>query len=181
MKFPAKAATAGTSVSRGSMDAATQRRVLEIWANGGAKASHRVSLLTRRRFQYAGALVLGVLLPWSLRGSILPGRLFEYASIYTLAGNIVAITIAFWMRLSIETYPGIRRSYVIFPAALTGHGLVLVWFVMTRFPYDRVALTLGFFAHVCWLYLLYVFAERNIRHRVPVVASGHRDRLLAID
>jgi len=162
------------------MDAATQRRVLEIWANGGAKASHRVSLLTRRRFQYAGALVLGVLLPWSLRGSILPGRLFEYASIYTLAGNIVAITIAFWMRLSIETYPGIRRSYVIFPAALTGHGLVLVWFVMTRFPYDRVALTLGFFAHVCWLYLLYVFAERNVRRRIAVVPYGDLDRLFAI-
>src|SRR5438034_2510243 len=162
------------------MDAATQRRVLETWANGGAKASPRASLLTRRRFQFAGALLFGTLLPWSLRGSILPGRLFEYASIYTLAGNVAAITIAFWMRLSIETYPGIRRSYVIFPAALTGHGLVVVWFVLTRFPYDRVALALGFFLHVAWLYLLYVFAERNVRRRIAVVPFGELERLLAI-
>ena len=52
------------------------------------------------------------------------------------------------MRLSIETYPGIRRSYVILPAALTGHGMVIVWFVLTRFPYDRIGLAGGFLLHV---------------------------------
>src|SRR5438552_5445435 len=163
------------------MDAATQRRVLQSWAEQGPKVSARAALMIRRRFQFAGALVVGTLLPWSLRGSILPGRLFEYASIYTLAGNVAAITIAFWMRLSIETYPGIRRSYVIFPAALTGHGIVLVWFVLTRFPYDRVALALGFFLHVFWLYLLYVFADRNVRRRIAVVPYGDLNRLFAIE
>jgi lipopolysaccharide/colanic/teichoic acid biosynthesis glycosyltransferase len=162
------------------MDAAAQRRVDEAWAEKRTKAPSRTSLLIRRRFQYAGALIIGALLPWSLRGSILPGILTEYASVYTLAGNVAAITIAFWTRLSIETYPGIRRSYVIFPAALTGHGIVLVWFVLTRFPYDRVALALGFFLHVAWLYLLYVFAERNVRRRIAVVPFGDLDRLFAI-
>src|SRR5438046_3305180 len=162
------------------MDAAAQKRILETWADKRAKASPLASLLSRRRFQFFGALVIGALFPWSLRGSVLPGTLTEYASIYTLAGNIAAITIAFWMRLSIETYPGIRRSYVIFPAALTGHGLILVWFVATRFPYDRIALTLGFFLHVFWLYLLYVFSERNVRRRIAVVPYGALDRLYAI-
>jgi lipopolysaccharide/colanic/teichoic acid biosynthesis glycosyltransferase len=163
------------------MDAATQRRVLQTWAEQGAKASPRASLLTRRRFQFAGALLIGTLLPWALRGSLLPGTPFEYASIYTLAGNVVAIAIAFWMRLSIETYPGIRRSYVIFPSALTGHGVVVVWFVLTRFPYDRIALALGFVLHVFWLYLLYVFAERNVRRRIAVVPYGDLERLFAIE
>jgi lipopolysaccharide/colanic/teichoic acid biosynthesis glycosyltransferase len=162
------------------MDAATQRQVREAWVEQRANASPRPSLLTRRRFQFAGALLLGAVLPWTLRGTVLPGTPFEYASIYTLAGNLAAITIAFWMRLSIETYPGIRRSYVIFPAALTGHGLVLTWFVLTRFPYDRVALALGFFLHVFWLYLLYVFAERNVRRRIAVVPYGALERLFAI-
>ena len=76
------------------------------------------------------------------------------------------------MRLSIETYPGIRRSYVIFPAALTGHGLVVVYFVLTRVPYDRLALLAGFVLHVLWLYLLYIYAERNIRRRIAVVPLG---------
>jgi lipopolysaccharide/colanic/teichoic acid biosynthesis glycosyltransferase len=139
------------------------------------------SLLTRKRFQFVGALVVGALVPWLARGPLLPGELLEAASLNGLAGNAVAITIAFWMRLSIETYPGIRRSYVIFPSALTGHGLVVVWFVLTRFPYDRLGLAAGFLLHVFWLYLLYVYAERDIRRRIAVVPYGATDSLKPID
>ncbi len=129
------------------------------------------SILTRKRFQFAGALVIGALVPWLLRGP-LPGLIIEPASITALAANAIAVVIAFWMRLSIETYPGIRRSYVILPAALTGHGVTLVWFVLTRFPYDRLALMLGFILHVLWLYALYIFAERRLRRRIAVVPFG---------
>src|SRR5689334_21878307 len=96
----------------------------------------RSSLLIRKRFQFAGALVVGALIPWLAR-LVLPGTIFEAASLNTLVGNIVAVVLAFWTRLSIETYPGIRRSSVILPAALTGHGVSVVWFVLTSFPYDR--------------------------------------------
>jgi lipopolysaccharide/colanic/teichoic acid biosynthesis glycosyltransferase len=154
---------------------------IERRADANRKRPAAGLLLMRRRFQFAGALVFGALIPWLLRGPILPGTMTERASLYTLSGNIVAIIIAFWMRLSIETYPGIRRSYVIFPSALTGHGMVLVWFVLTRFPYDRVALALGFFLHVFWLYLLYVYAERNVRRKIAVVPYGAIDRLVLIE
>ena len=63
----------------------------------------------------------------------------------------LAIAIAFWMRLSIETYPGIRSAYVILPTALTGHGVIVVAFLLTRLPYDRLALGGGFIIHVLWL------------------------------
>ena len=89
--------------------------------------------------------------------------------------------IAFWTRLSIETYPGIRRSSVILPAALTGHGIAVVWFLLTRFPYDRVGLAAGFFLHVAWLYVLYIRAERKLRRRIAVVPFGAIDRLVQID
>ena len=137
----------------------------------------RTSILARKRFQFVGALVVGALLPWVVRGPFLPGELFEPAATNGLAANAVAIMIAFWMRLSIETYPGIRRSYVILPSALTGHGIVVVWFVLTRLPYDRVGLAAGFLLHVVWLYLLYVYAERNVRRRIAVVPFGAVDSL----
>ena len=143
--------------------------------------SHSVSLLTRRRFQFAGALLIGALLPYLLRGPLLPGSMFEAASINGLAGNTVAILIAFWLRLSIETYPGIRRSSVILPAALSGHGTVVVWFVLTRFPYDRLGLAAGFLLHVAWLYLLYIYADRRVRRRIAVVPFGAIDHLQQID
>ena len=139
------------------------------------------SLLVRRRFQFAGALVVGALLPWFARGPLLPGTMFEAASLNTLVGNAVAVMIAFWTRLSIETYPGIRRSSVILPAALTGHGVAVVWFVLTRFPYDRVGLAAGFLLHVVWLYFLYIRAERKVRRRIAVVPFGATDRLIQIE
>jgi lipopolysaccharide/colanic/teichoic acid biosynthesis glycosyltransferase len=138
------------------------------------------SYLIRRRFQFAGALLIGALVPWTVRGWLLPGDFFEAATANTVIGNAVAVTLAFWTRLSIETYPGIRRSSVILPAALTGHGVVVVWFLLTRFPYDRIGLATGFLLHVAWLYLLYIRAERRVRRRIAVVPFGATERLVQI-
>jgi lipopolysaccharide/colanic/teichoic acid biosynthesis glycosyltransferase len=140
-----------------------------------------VSILTRKRFQLAGALLIGALLPWALRGPLLPGELFEPASVNGLFGNTMAIVIGFWMRLSIESYPGIRRSAVILPSALTGHGIVVVWFLLTRFPYDRLGLAAGFVLHVVWLYSLNVYAERRVRRRIAVVPFGDAKRMEQIE
>ena len=122
-----------------------------------AKVSNR-SLLSRRRFQFAGALAIGALLPFALRGTVLAGVFGEPASVNALFGNSLAIAIAFWMRLSIETYPGIRSSYVIFPAALTGHGLMVAILLLTRLPYDRLGLGMGLGLHVLWNYFIYFYA-----------------------
>ena len=53
--------------------------------------------------------------------------------------------------------------------------------MLTRFPYDRLALAAGFLLHVAWLYLLYVYAERNIRRRIAVVPFGEIAALTRID
>ena len=130
------------------------------------------SILARKRFQFAGAIVVGALLPWLIRETLLPGPTLAPSTLNAAVANAVAVVIAFWMRLSIETYPGIRRSYVIFPSALTGHGLTILWFTMTRFPYDRVGLAVGFVLHVVWLYALYLYAERSVRRRYAIVPFG---------
>jgi lipopolysaccharide/colanic/teichoic acid biosynthesis glycosyltransferase len=120
-----------------------------------------------------------VLLPWWARTNF-GGRLFEPAATNALVANTIAVVIAFWARLSVETYPGIRRSYVILPSASTAHGVVVVWFLLTRFPYDRVALGAGFLLHVLFLYVLYVYAERRLAARIAVVPFGGVEQLLRI-
>jgi lipopolysaccharide/colanic/teichoic acid biosynthesis glycosyltransferase len=142
--------------------------------------TRRQSLLTRKRFQFAGALVVGALLPWFARGPLLPGQMFEAASLNSLIGNSLAVVIAFWLRLSIETYPGIRRTSVILPSALAGHGSFVAWFVLTRFPYDRVGLAAGFILHIVWLYGCYMYAERNTRRRIAIIPFGSVEQLRAI-
>jgi lipopolysaccharide/colanic/teichoic acid biosynthesis glycosyltransferase len=98
-----------------------------------------------------------------------------------LSGNTIAILIAFWARYSVETFPGIRRSYVILPTCLTTHGIIVAWFVMTRFPYDRVALAVGFLAHVAWLYWAFFYGERRVVRRIAVVPFGAIGPIFDID
>ena len=138
------------------------------------------TLFARRRFQVAGAIVIGALLPFATRGTVLPGIFAEPAAANALFGNLFAITLAFWMRLSIETYPGIRSTYVIFPAALSAHGLVVAALLMARLPYDRLGLAAGFALHVLWNYFVYFYAERRIRQRIAMLPFGRADRLRQI-
>ena len=140
---------------------------------------HR-SIATRRRFQFAGALVFGALVPWLMRAP-LPGGMLEVTTINALIGNFAAVVLAFWTRLSIEVYPGIRRSYVILPSALTGHGVIVLWFLLTRFPYDSLGLLAGFMVHVIWLYSVYIYGERRVIRRIAVVPLGGFEKLFAID
>ena len=137
------------------------------------------SILTRKRFQFAGAVLLAAFVPYLVR-SLGPATLTGAAATNALLANIVAIAVAFWMRLSVETYPGTRRSAVILPSSLTGHGITLAWFILTRLPYDRPALLAGFIVHVIWLYLLYIAAERRTQTRIAVVPLGEVERLNSI-
>jgi lipopolysaccharide/colanic/teichoic acid biosynthesis glycosyltransferase len=137
-----------------------------------AGVSQARALLARRRVQLATTLILGAALPWTFRGFLLPGRLFEAASVNTFIANVAAVLFAFWMRLSIESYPGIRRAYLILLSASTAHGCCLLWFLLTRYPYDRVGLVLGYAIHVSWLYAIFVSAELRVRRRIAVVPLG---------
>lgn len=150
-------------------------------AVGGSRSPRdRRSIATSKRFQLAGALVFGALLPYVLRGPVLPGSIYAWSAINALAANTIAITIALWIRLSIGTYPGIRRSYVILPSAMTGHGIVMTWLLLARPPYDRTALLFGFVFHVVWLYAIYIYGERRITRRIAVVPFGDSERLCKI-
>jgi lipopolysaccharide/colanic/teichoic acid biosynthesis glycosyltransferase len=138
------------------------------------------ALMARKRLQLAGALLIVAILPWLARGPLLPGQMFEPASLNTLAANAEAVLIAFWARLSLASYPGIRRSAIIVPMTLTSHAIPIALFILTRLPYDRIGLAAGFALHVAWLYLLYAQGNRLPR-RFAVVPFGAVDRLLDIN
>lgn len=137
------------------------------------------SIWSRKRFQLGGALCISALLPWIGR-ALFTGTFFEPPAANALLANAVAVLIVFWARQTIEIYPGIRRSYVILPATFTGHGLVALWFMLSRLPYDRVTLIAGFFLHVLWLYSLYIHSDRRSVTRIAVVPFGGVEHLLQI-
>jgi len=136
--------------------------------------------ISRQRFNLLGALAVTALVPFLFRALITPVDTFHPASLNALLFNAVAVVVAFWTRLSIETYPGNRSTHVILPSIVVAHGLVITVLLMARLPYDRLALVAGFAAHILWGYGLYFTVQRFIRHRFAIVPYGDVERLKAI-
>jgi lipopolysaccharide/colanic/teichoic acid biosynthesis glycosyltransferase len=136
--------------------------------------------IERQRFNLLGALVATAWLPFLLRSLVTPVDTFHPASINSLIFNAVAVVIAFWTRLSIETYPGNRSTHVILPSIVLGHATVVTILLLARLPYDRLALVGGFFAHILWGYGLFFSVQRYIRHRIAIVPYGEVERLKLI-
>ncbi|HVF83329.1 MAG TPA: sugar transferase [Sphingomicrobium sp.] len=144
------------------------------------QARGRGGVLTRRRVQLLFAVVIAATIPALVR-LILSPSLVDVATWNAFFANLVAVLIAFYLRLSIEPYPGIRSSYVILPTAAAAHGLVLAFFFFSRLPYDRLGFVAGFVLHVSWFYLVYFLVQRQQLLRIGVVPFGSVGRLQPID
>jgi lipopolysaccharide/colanic/teichoic acid biosynthesis glycosyltransferase len=135
----------------------------------------------RRRFQFAGALLVAGILPYLVRSFTIPGAHVDPPVVHAFIANLAAVTIAMWARLSIATYPGIRSSYTILPLALAAHGAVIVFLLMGRLPYDRLELLAGLLLHVLWNYSIYFLVERRMRPRIVIVPVGDARKLDQIE
>ena len=144
------------------------------------KARSQRRLVTRQRFNLAGSLLLAVLLPIPLRELFFPGTTFPPSSINSLFVNAAAVIIAFWIRLSIDAYPGNRMGKTILPAIGAGYGLAIAVLLMTRLPYDRFALIVGAIAYLVWSYGLYMLVQRKTSRRIAIVPYGEVENLSAV-
>jgi lipopolysaccharide/colanic/teichoic acid biosynthesis glycosyltransferase len=142
----------------------------------GKRARGRGGLLVRRRFQLLLAVLIAAVIPAAVRLVFTP-QLVDPATGNAFLANLVAVALAFYLRLSIEPYPGIRSSYVILPTAAAAHGLVLAFFFFSRLPYDRLGFLAGFMLHVWWFYLVYFLVQRQQLLRIGVVPFGQVQRL----
>ena len=137
--------------------------------------------LMRRRFQFAGALIVAAVLPYLVRSLTIPNAAVDPPNANALFANLAAVTLAMWVRLSIAPYPGIRSSYYIIPLATAAHATVIVLLLMARLPYDRLALLSGFLIHVLWNYAIYFLFERRLRLQIAIVPYGDAGKLIHID
>ena len=142
------------------------------------KPTTKQRFVLRRRFELLGALVLAAFVPWAGFRWLITDATFDAAVFHrSLIANAVAIFLALWMRLSVETYPGIRAGQTIFPAVLVAHALTFGALLMMRFPYHRPSLLLGFAVHLIWAYAIYFIVARRIRPQIAIVPFGKTDEL----
>jgi lipopolysaccharide/colanic/teichoic acid biosynthesis glycosyltransferase len=145
------------------------------------RATQRASLFSRRRAQLAGALIAAALMPYLLRSLLWEGTGNEATSLNALGGNVVAVILAMWVRMSVETYPGVRASALNLPVASICHMAVMVAILLLRLDYDRLALLIGYIFHLLWLYAVYFTVQRGSRPAIAIVPWGAVERLSMID
>ena len=141
----------------------------------------RRSLITRRRVQFQGALLMSALLPYLLRSLISQGTYDDATSLNSFVGNIAAVIIALWVRTSIETFPGVRSSSLNLPVAFVAHGIVVAGVALFRLPYDRLELVGGFLFHLLWLYIVYFVVQRRARMTIAIAPFGKIATLATVD
>ena len=137
--------------------------------------------MTRRRVQLLGALLVSAFLPYFIRLALTPGSAGDPPALNTFGGNAVAVFIAFWVRLSVEPFPGVRSSSLNLPVASASHALVVVAIVLLRLPYDRSFLLAGYIVHLLWLYAIYFFAQRRDDLAIAIVPFGDHRGLTEIE
>jgi lipopolysaccharide/colanic/teichoic acid biosynthesis glycosyltransferase len=136
----------------------------------------------RRRFEFLGALILAAIVPWAgMRWLITDTTFSPEAFSDSLYANIFAIVVAMWIRISVETYPGIRAGQTILPSVLAGHALAIGLLILTRLDYHRPLLLVGFLLHLMWTLGIYFVVARRVRPMIAVVPEGRFDQLLEID
>ena len=141
----------------------------------------RQALVTRQRFAIFGALVFAGLAPLALRVLLFPDPEYFHTTVNALYANLAAVVVATWIRLSVQTFPGTRSGTLIAPSIIVAHAAVVTLLLMTRLPYDRLALLAGFIAHLVWITGLHIAVHRRVRGRFAVVPVGSVDRLQRID
>jgi lipopolysaccharide/colanic/teichoic acid biosynthesis glycosyltransferase len=146
------------------------------------KADRKPAFILRRRFEFLIALLVAAVLPWAGLRWIITDTTFSIDAYHnSLIANALAICVALWIRISVSTYPGIRAGQLIFPAIVAAHAGVITLLLLSRLPYHRPSLAMGFAAHLLCAFAIYFVVQRRLRPKIAIVPFGAIGDLSQID
>ena len=147
-----------------------------------ARSGNKQAFVLRRRFEFLGALVVAALVPWAGMRWLITDTTFTPAVFHnSLFANALAICMALWIRVSVSTYPGNRSSQLIGPAIIAAHATMVTLLLLSRLPYHRPSLAVGFVLHLTWAFAMYFFVARRVRPRIGIVPFGDVEKLSKIE
>lgn len=133
------------------------------------------------RFQYLGALLIGIALPTALRwGGDIDGWLLPL-QINTAIASSVAILLGLLGLRQIEAFPGARGSYLLVPVMLASFAMTLVVLLFGRVEYNRYLFPSSFVLSVVWIFIAQSISARRRVPTFAVVPGGRADDLREID
>lgn len=126
----------------------------------------------RLRFQLAGGILIGAVLPWLVRYQILSIAQDTKLINNTFIGTVFAIALGMWLMRNLAIYPGSEALSATLPSFAASFGLLIIVFVFGRIPYNRVTLLSGFVLASMWFFIIAMIAQQRTVLRVGLVPLG---------
>jgi lipopolysaccharide/colanic/teichoic acid biosynthesis glycosyltransferase len=139
----------------------------------------KFAFLARNRYQLAGGVLLGVLLPAIIRTgfNIRPGA--PGSAENTLVGTFVAMLIGAYLLRRTTAFPGVKATSALIPAFGAAFGLVVLAFFFFRFDYSRFQFIASFVFVLLWFGFVGIIEPHIRRPRLYLIPLGNTGALLA--
>ena len=157
------------------IDVSTADRLAErAGSTFAAGVAHRLS---RIRYQLGGGLIVAVVIPAILRGSLerFPDQIANYDN--TLYGTIAALLLGYLFFRKVTALPGASATANILPAFLTSYMAIFAVFFALRLTYSRTQFLLSFSMIMVWFYTLTFLLARLRTAELGVVCPRIYKRL----
>ena len=136
-------------------------------------------LLRRQRFQLAGALLVGLIIPFALRFGLDGFRGWQSQS-HTIVVVVAGIVLSHFIIKQFARYPGESPLTTALPGASMGFGLLVLAIMSTHLAYSRGFLLWGYCATVAFYAGVGFLKGRYFRQRLALVPSDGAAELTQI-
>ena len=131
----------------------------------------RPALTTRMRFQLAGAVLLGVVLPFCLEWND-PWTNSLNSAANTAIGVFLAIVCGFYVLRRITSFPTHQEVGSVIPVFTTAFAAVIAFVSFSRLDYNRLQLFAGFVLTIGWFLFVLSAARHASRKQFALVPVG---------
>ncbi len=134
----------------------------------------------RIRFQLAGGLLVGVLLPALTRWGFefWPDGAANYDN--SITGTAIAVVVGYLIFRKLTVFPGIRATSYVVPAFLIAYAMTIAVFFMLRLEYSRYQFLASFLLTVGFFSLIFQLARRAQRPVLSLIPLGDTAKLKEI-
>lgn len=126
----------------------------------------------RLRFQAPIAILLAAIFPC---GMLYNGHLSSYDVRIlnnTFIGVVLAIGLGSWLMRNIARYPGSEALSSTIPSFFGSFGILLIFFVFARVPYNRTILFSGFLISIIWFFVMSAVGQRRRILNIGLIPFG---------
>lgn len=126
----------------------------------------------RLRFQVPIAIALAVIFPYMIRYNAHVSSYDARILNNTFIGVVLAICLGAWLMRNISRYPGSEAVSSTIPSFFGSFGILLIFFIFARVPYNRTILFSGFLISILWFFVMSALGQRRRILTVGLIPFG---------